>query len=96
MKLTTATLFTWATATQIVLGADRDAEPSCKCYLGDDCWPTQRDWNALTEATEGRFAAELPPGLACYRSYEDGIVPGLRDPAVCEDVEKSWNDSEWV
>lgn len=43
-----------------------DQEYACKCYLGDDCWPSQNSWNDLNTTVEGNLIVNVPPGAVCY------------------------------
>ncbi|GAB1319633.1 hypothetical protein MFIFM68171_09843 [Madurella fahalii] len=65
----------------------------CKCYPGDSCWPTGGEWAALNRTVGGRLVRAIPPGAACYDSFEG--IP-TRDPAKCAEVASQWSNATWT
>lgn len=65
----------------------------CKCYPGDPCWPTGGEWAALNRTVGGRLVRAIPPGAACYDSFEG--IP-TRDPAKCAEVSSQWSNATWT
>ncbi|UPK92955.1 hypothetical protein LCI18_003890 [Fusarium solani-melongenae] len=39
---------------------------SCKCFPGDSCWPSQREWARLNSTVGGRLIATVPLGTPCH------------------------------
>ena len=41
-------------------------EYACKCYLGDDCWPSESVWGELNSTVDGNLLVNVPPGAVCH------------------------------
>ena len=69
----------------------------CKCYVGDDCWPKQKDWDALDTKVGGNLHVHIPPEAACHNSFNGplGTVDTF-DAAKCADVSSQWTNSWWT
>jgi hypothetical protein len=65
----------------------------CKCFPGDDCWPTVEEWSQFNATLNGRLIATVPLAAACHddawSSYNN---------ATCAKLRSSWLDPEtqWV
>ncbi|KAK0727702.1 hypothetical protein B0T26DRAFT_847456 [Lasiosphaeria miniovina] len=46
------------------------ADYSCKCYLGDACWPGKQQWDALNATLTGNLRVDVPPGAPCYNLFQ--------------------------
>ncbi|KZW00723.1 FAD-binding domain-containing protein [Exidia glandulosa HHB12029] len=66
---------------------------SCKCYPGDDCYPTPDKWHQLNATVEGNLQVALPPGAVCHNSL-NGI--STFDAAKCADVRANFEDEQWT
>lgn len=44
--------------------------PDCRCLFGNDCWPGQADFLALTSELSQPLVHPLPPESACYPSAQ--------------------------
>lgn len=47
-------------------------DKSCRCFPGDDCWPSDAEWSFLNATVEGRLIATVPLGSPCHDPYYDG------------------------
>lgn len=47
------------------------AEPFCRCFPGDDCWPSDVEWSSLNTTVGGRLVATVPLGSPCHDPYYD-------------------------
>ncbi|KAH9905036.1 FAD-binding domain-containing protein [Xylariomycetidae sp. FL2044] len=74
-----------------------DAEWGCKCYLGDDCWPAESSWADLNSTVGGNLQVVIPPGAACYDTFEGplGSIPTY-DAAACADATAMWANETWT
>ena len=54
----------------------------CRCFLGDDCWPSELTWQALNSSIHGKLVATVPLAAPCH------------DPTynldVCKSLQKNW------
>lgn len=56
------------------------AEPFCRCFPGDECWPSDAEWSSLNTTVEGRLIATVPLGSPCHDpSYDEEQCAYLRD-----------------
>jgi len=84
-------LIQWRSLGQITV---RDGqEYSCKCYPGDDCYPTAKKWQTLNSTVEGKLQVAFPPAAPCYAS-----VAGVStfDANKCADVQANFMDEQWT
>ncbi|KAI1819126.1 hypothetical protein F4861DRAFT_528136 [Xylaria intraflava] len=59
---------------------------NCRCFPGDDCWPSTAEWNALNASTNGGLIATIPIASACHDSF-----PGVAyDAEKCADIQANW------
>jgi len=67
-------------------------EYSCKCYPGDDCYPTEEEWQGFNSTVGGNLLVALPPAAPCYSS-----VGGFEtfDAAKCAEVQAKSTDEQW-
>lgn len=42
------------------------ASPSCKCFPGDACWPSDIEWKKLNSSVDGRLIRTEPLGSPCH------------------------------
>ncbi|KAK4157505.1 putative isoamyl alcohol oxidase [Chaetomidium leptoderma] len=70
--LATGTLVDDVTAPSLGIG--------CKCFPGDACWPSSRDWSSLNQTVGGRLIATVPLAQACHDpNYNPVRCQALRD-----------------
>lgn len=48
----------------------QDSGLSCKCYRGDDCWPSPSDWETLNRTVGGTLRKVTPPAASCYNEFD--------------------------
>ncbi|OAQ98295.1 hypothetical protein LLEC1_02897, partial [Akanthomyces lecanii] len=52
----------------------------CKCFPGDDCWPSIEKWNDLNNTVDGNLIATVPLASPCHGSkYNETECATLRD-----------------
>lgn len=54
----------------------------CRCFPGDECWPTTADWSQLNQTVGGRLVATVPLAAPCH----DPIY----DAAECQRLRDNW------
>ncbi|KAJ5775074.1 FAD binding domain protein [Penicillium nucicola] len=55
-------------------------EPSCRCFPGDDCWPSVSTWNTFNQSVNGRLVATVPLATACHApSYDSQKCNALKE-----------------
>jgi hypothetical protein len=64
----------------------------CKCYPGEDCWPSPEIWATLNASVHGRLALAIPAAAACYEAF--GGIP-TADEERCESVRRNWGEASW-
>ncbi|OHE90392.1 FAD binding domain-containing protein [Colletotrichum orchidophilum] len=67
--------------------AQRDS--ACRCFPGEDCWPTAAEWDAFNTTVGGRLIATVPIGAVCHDSSF-----GAYDEAKCTALQNSWAEAE--
>ncbi|KAF6830732.1 FAD-linked oxidoreductase-like protein 12 [Colletotrichum plurivorum] len=67
-------------------GADLvERDSACRCFPGDDCWPTAAEWSAFNATVGGRLIATVPIGAVCHDSEF-----GAYDEAKCSALRSAW------
>lgn len=57
-------------------------ESKCKCFPGDSCWPSEREWKAFNNTVHGRLIKTVPLGSPCHD-------PDYNE-ALCEELKAQW------
>ncbi|PGG99308.1 hypothetical protein AJ79_08576 [Helicocarpus griseus UAMH5409] len=70
----------------------QDGTYSCKCYEGDDCWPTKAAWSTLSTAVGGRLEKVVPVAAVCYNEFEG--IPTY-DAEECAQVTENYSNEQW-
>ena len=65
----------------------------CKCYPGDSCWPNEAAWTALGTAAGGNLKKVIPPGAACYNSFDGGA--SVYNAQSCQAAIQGWQNADW-
>lgn len=47
------------------------AGDNCRCFPGDQCWPSDAEWSSLNATVGGRLIATVPLGSPCHDPYYD-------------------------
>ncbi|KAJ5633111.1 FAD binding domain protein [Penicillium lividum] len=55
---------------------------TCRCFPGDDCWPSTLTWNAFNQSVDGRLVATEPLAAPCH-------VPSY-DEKTCKVLKEGW------
>lgn len=58
-------------------------DPTCRCFPGDECWPSVSTWNALNQSIDGRLIKTVPLATPCH-------TPNY-DEDKCETLRNGWN-----
>ncbi|KXS93458.1 hypothetical protein AC579_3495 [Pseudocercospora musae] len=53
---------------QTRLGLSIPGVETCRCFPGDDCWPTLQEWAAFNQSVNGNLIATTPLGAPCHDS----------------------------
>ncbi|OGM44768.1 FAD binding domain protein [Aspergillus bombycis] len=53
---------------------------SCRCFPGDDCWPSVSTWDAFNQSVDGRLVATVPLAAPCHApNYDEEKCEVLKD-----------------
>jgi len=61
----------------------------CKCFPGDDCWPTVEEWSHFNFTIGGRLISTVPLAAACHDDAWDS-----HNDAACAELQNNWLDPE--
>lgn len=77
----------WVAASQSPLSATQ----TCRCFPGDECWPSAAEWDAFNQTVGGRLIQTVPVASPCHDSF-----PGVNfDNATCADIRADWIHPEF-
>ncbi|KAH6606122.1 hypothetical protein Trco_005275 [Trichoderma cornu-damae] len=63
---------------------------SCKCFPGDKCWPSAKDWAAFNKTVDGRLIATVPLGSPCHgASYNATECQFLQDNWLSSPIQEN-------
>ena len=62
---------------------------NCKCFPGDECWPTAEEWSDFNATVDGRLIATVPLAAACHDN-----TWGSYDNVTCMTLRNGWLDPE--
>ncbi|KAI0878187.1 FAD binding domain protein [Hypoxylon argillaceum] len=58
----------------------------CRCFPGDECWPSPADWAALNHSVHGALIATVPLASPCHDTF-----PGVAyDAERCAEIQANW------
>ena len=58
----------------------------CRCFPGDDCWPTAEEWTEFNSTIDGKLIKTVPLATPCHGDNYDN--------ATCTELQESWTDPE--
>ena len=61
----------------------------CKCFPGEECWPTVEEWSDFNATVDGRLIATVPLAAVCHDN-----AWGSYDNATCVTLRNGWLDPE--
>jgi len=93
MKLSAATVLSALVAGAVSTPQWKRDNATCKCYPGDECWPTDARWKALNQAVQGRLSSFVPAGAVCYPSYNNVSTSSA---TKCDAVKANWTNPNWM
>ncbi|KAI1382719.1 FAD binding domain protein [Hypoxylon trugodes] len=74
----------WKATSQPSLSTQKPLE--CRCFPGDDCWPSSEEWSRFNETVRGKLIATVPLASPCHDDF-----PGVSyDPDKCSDIKANW------
>ena len=47
---------------------------TCKCFPGDACWPSEREWDKFNATVGGRLVQTVPLGSPCDDPQYDATL----------------------
>ncbi|KAI7779512.1 FAD-linked oxidoreductase YvdP [Diaporthe eres] len=59
---------------------------TCRCYPGDQCWPSATDWESFNQTLGGKLIRTVPIASPCHDTF-----PGVKyDAATCANIQANW------
>ena len=72
-------LLLWHCAVAVAAVRTSTTYKTCRCYPGDDCWPSVQDWASLNSTVSGRLVQIVPPGAPCHNpNFQNATCTALR------------------
>ena len=69
-------------ALAVSVQAGHNSRDNCRCFPGDDCWPTTKEWSHFNETIDGRLVATVPLASPCH-------APNY-DATTCAPIKDGW------
>ncbi|KAK0720182.1 hypothetical protein B0H67DRAFT_483633 [Lasiosphaeris hirsuta] len=69
---------------------------ACKCFPGDSCWPSTRDWQTFNNTVGGTLHVNTPPAAACYNTFT-GPLGNINayNAAQCANITTNFPDEQF-
>lgn len=64
-------------------------DSTCRCFPGDDCWPTEYEWNLFNQTLGGKLIATKPIASVCHLDQFAAY-----DARKCADLQSVWGFPE--
>ncbi|PVH94758.1 FAD binding domain protein [Periconia macrospinosa] len=64
--------------------------PTCRCFPGEPCWPSDESWDAFNKTLGGKLIKTVPIGAVCHTNQS--FVP--YDAAACAELQAHWNEAD--
>jgi hypothetical protein len=75
-----------ATLSSAVLASD----DQCRCFPGDECWPSVSKWSSFNETLGGKLIATVPLAAVCHDSPSTHPDWPAYDEAACSQLQQKW------
>lgn len=82
-------LYTHARAVVPSMNPSVNTSTSCRCYPGEECWPSQKEWDAFNATVGGRLVATVPIASVCH--YDNFTI---YNAAACASLLSVWDYPE--
>lgn len=64
----------------------RNKSRICRCFPGDQCWPSSTDWESFNQTLGGKLIRTVPIASPCHDTF-----PGVSyDAATCAYIQANW------
>ncbi|CAG8975654.1 hypothetical protein HYALB_00008413 [Hymenoscyphus albidus] len=63
---------------------------SCRCFLGDACWPSSTSWQSFNSSIGGNLIASVPIAAVCHDYSTSNSSATTFDANACQSLEDSW------
>ncbi|KAM0722339.1 hypothetical protein Q7P37_001780 [Cladosporium fusiforme] len=72
-----------------------DCSNDCRCFPGDDCWPSADQWSTLNDTVDGGLIATVPLAAVCYNNSDsaNSAWPAY-DEEACTFLRENWLDAD--
>ena len=70
------------------LGMATVSSQRCRCFRGDECWPSSVVWSAFNASVDGRLIATVPLAASCHDpNYQASGCKTLRSEWLTPEVQ---------
>jgi len=66
--------------------ATTNASRECRCFPGDACWPSEKEWSSFNSTVGGKLVKTIPVASVCHDPHYDA--------AACEALRAVWLDPD--
>lgn len=68
--------------------AQASASEACRCFPGDECWPSEHDWSQFNQSISGRLVKTVPLGAPCHApKYNSTKCVSLKEEWLLPEVQ---------
>lgn len=77
----------WRLAPLFFLALGVQTSPECRCFPGDSCWPSTRQWTDFNSTLGGKLITTVPLSSVCHSSGEFAAY----DARACDSLIANWS-----
>lgn len=70
--------------------AAADETGACKCFPGDECWPSMSEWSSFNDTLGGKLIATVPLAAVCHDSAKTHPDWPAYDEEACSNLQQKW------
>jgi hypothetical protein len=66
------------------------SDDQCRCFPGDECWPSVSKWSSFNETLGGKLIATVPLAAVCHNSNSSHPDWPAYDEQACSQLQQRW------
>ena len=65
-------------------------DDQCRCFPGDECWPSVSKWSSFNETLGGKLIATIPLAAVCHDASNTHPDWPSYDEEACSQLQQRW------
>lgn len=92
LKAAALASITLSVTSALSLPYENELNNDCRCFPGDECWPSDAQWSTLNKTVGGSLIATVPLAAVCYNTTNSSANPSwpAYDEEACAFLRENW------